>query len=158
MGYTSGHYRKGHYRNGKWVSGSYVRGHYSSRPFYGYGLSSIDTSVADAGRDESSAPNMEQQNGINKDTDTSYETGFTGESYLNSRRDYWRKELAKSHTSQLKTSKEKAKNDADRTTTLGIIIGIVILIAFFALIASGGPEVMNWFITILVILALLKKG
>ena len=157
MGYTSGHYRKGHYRNGKWVSGSYVRGHYNSRPIYGYGLSSIDTSATDKGRDESSDPNLEQQNGINKDTGTSYDTELTGEAYLNSRRNYWRKEQ-KSHTSQLKTSKDKAKKDADWTTTWRIIIGVVILIAVFALVASGGPEVMNWFIAILVIWALLKKG
>ena len=97
--------------------------------------------------------------GITSD-DNNPTTKLTGEAYLNNRRDYWRKERAKNPALPLKTTKEeeKPKKDTDWANIIGIIVGVIIMVAVFAFIASGGEEVLNWFIAILVILALLKKG
>ncbi len=155
MSYVSGHYRKGHYRNGRWVSGGYVKSHYRSGYGYGSVWSPINTTVTEQSPKDSNDSQSVHHVDSQKESDMLCTEKLTGEAYLNSRRKYWRKERAKSPASQLKMSKDE---DTDWTTTWGIIIGVVIVIGIFILIASGGPEVMNWFLAIMVIGALLKKG
>lgn len=101
MGYTSGHYRKGHFRNGKWISGGYVRGHYRGGYGYSSALYSIDSSSSESITTDK--PNITNDIEIK---DACNEDLYTSETYLNNRREYWRKEAEKD-----RINKNKHKNN-----------------------------------------------
>lgn len=150
MSYISGHYRKGHFRNGKWVSGGYVKSHYRSGIRYGT-WSSIESSLLDT---------------KDKESDSSCAGNLSGEAYLNSRREYWRNELAKNPTpprkknNQNKTEPSRNISKQKRVETIKIIqyvLFAIVIIGLFIAFFSIPPEVMNWMIAIIVLLAFLKR-
>ena len=144
MSYISGHYRKGHYRNGKWVSGGYVKGHYSSRSGYGSSLYSTNTTPLNNKKEE-----------YHESEDT----------YLNERRAYWkrvREEEGPAPRIKIKDQNKASNNETTKIIIISLIV-VVIIVGLFIYIdssvgGSGDGTVGNWFIAILVILALLKKG
>ena len=144
MSYISGHFRKGHFRNGKWVSGGYVKGHYSSRSGYGSSLYSTNTTTFN-----------NKQEGTTKSEDE----------YLNERRAYWkrvREEEGPAPRLDIKVQNKGSNNDIAKiiiisVVVVGIIVGLIIYIDSSVGGSSDGT-IGNWFIAILVILALLKKG
>lgn len=140
MGYTSGHYRKGHFRNGKWVSGGYVKGHYRSGSCYGSGMYSTNTTLSN-----------DKQNDSHEFSNT----------YLDERRAYWKRIKEEEGSAPKLDNSKDSNSDTSKTilisiVVVGIIVGIIIIIDS-SVGGSGDGTLGNWFLAILVILALLKK-
>lgn len=73
---------------------------------------------------------------------------LTDDAYLNSRREYWRKEMAKdpgsyrnSNSNNLSNS-QKTKNTIEESSVLPIISGLIGAGIFIAIIVSGGGPLL----------------
>lgn len=75
---------------------------------------------------------------------------LTGEAYLNSRREYWRKEIANNPSSYKNKTSQPFKKKADESNVLWNLLGFIFGGAVFAfivyIIASGGGPLLILFI------------
>ena len=80
---------------------------------------------------------------------TSSTNGLKGEAYLNSRREYWRKEIANNSSSYKNTSQtyeKKADGSNVFSNILGFIVGGAVLAFIAYVIVSGGGPLLVLFV------------